>query len=762
MAKKSEQASFLQRAIEGLTQDGFDEVVRIFQKYYLKHEIINVNGPNDGGCDIKIFHNKRETKKCVQVTVRKDWEKKLKTELPNVNELISKYNYSEKYDFFCTSVVSQVKIEEMKQYALKEYDIELTIYEARSLSQLYCPELQSYLYALHDDIVLKPQQPSIDKTKKTLYDFLTVGKGTTDIKNDLLNSFIIAILYEKESMSIVSLKNELELRINKKISDITHTINLLKSARRIIKDPDDAEKLRLSESEFATAKDIFAYASLVEQEFIYNFKELLSKYSILNECDLLEQLKSLYRTYYKNDIDEQFNNTLGKNEDIFKSFETYLNSVIPNEQQRNLFIIDLKKLCENNTYLNRISASESFLSLYTSDRLEQYVTHSKKNIFVDTPVLVYLLCATFQIDNIYDWGDSLYRSVKSLYNLHTSNSDKIHFNIMQDYIGEVAGELKKAFQISKLENAPFFSNLGSTRNSFYNYYRHLKDGDFMEEENTIDCFDDFINSFGIDETMFNDDNSISIIRRLSELIEDMDINIVSCPFMEDFNNAKIEYEKLLFDNQKTESAVSHDVKQILYLFKDENLENGMFITWDVSLSKLRDKLKKLNNYGYFPIYNPAKFSNKIALEVFNIDSSAITNDIFIYADKTFGISTKVKSLLEIIAPIYDANGSKNNKVLKALGKIREQQIDSMEYNETDINNQNLPIEEVLIKMLEIVYEKEKKEHNKNIMKKFKSFMMNQYNEKYIVEIINQGSKDFTSKKEINLSNFFERVSKVEL
>ena len=74
MAKKKEQISFLQRAIEGLTQDGFDEAVRIFQKYYLKNEIVDVNGTNDGGCDIKIYENKRELKKCVQVTIRKDWE----------------------------------------------------------------------------------------------------------------------------------------------------------------------------------------------------------------------------------------------------------------------------------------------------------------------------------------------------------------------------------------------------------------------------------------------------------------------------------------------------------------------------------------------------------------------------------------------------------------------------------------------------------------------------------------------------------------
>ena len=146
-----------------------------------------------------------------------------------------------------------------------------------------------------------------------------------------------------------------------------------------------------------------------------------------------------------------------------------------------------------------------------------------------------------------------------------------------------------------------------------------------------------------------------LIQRLNEIVEDMEIIAISSPFFEEFNTAKIQYEKMLPEKSKSDSAVTHDVRQLLYLLNNDRNEKEIFITWDMSLPKLRDKLrdKILNNqYKYFPIYNPAKLSNKIALECFNIDSSAITNDIFIYADRTYGISSKVRSLLEIIAPIF--------------------------------------------------------------------------------------------------------------
>ena len=763
MAKVKEQTSFLKKALESLTQEGFDEAVRIFQKYWLKNEIVDVNGTNDGGCDIKIYKSRRELKKCVQVTVRKDWENKLKKELKNADNLITKYGYSDKYDFFCSSVISDEKVNEYKKYALEEYDIDLTIYEANRLSQIECPELKTYLYSLHDDVIIKPNQLNLDKVTKSIYDLLTVGKGTTDIKNDLLNSLIISILYEKESMTIVSLKSELEKRLNKTLPDITHTINLLKTARRVIKDPDDSEKIKLSESEYSSAKDIFAYASLVEQEFITNFKNILAKYNITKEDEVLDHLKSLYRSYYKNDIDDSFNTSNNKEEDIFKSFNKYLDTIISDESLRVSFICEIKQLCEDNTYLNRISASESFLSLYKSDKLEQYVNHSQKSIYVDTPVLVYMLCATFQIDNIVDWKDSLYRSVKSLYDLQSINPEKLHFNIMLDYIGEVAGELKKAYQISQLEDAPFFSNLGNTRNTFYNYYRYLKDNDLIDVNNKIESFVDFLSAFGIEEYIFLNDEEKSLTRKLREIIEDMEIEIKSCPLLDDFHNAKTEYEKQLYDKSKSNSAITHDVRQILYLLNADNYENEIFITWDMSLSKLRDKLMNNNTrFKYFPIYNPAKLSNKIALEYFNINSSAITNDIFIYADKTFSISNKVKSLLEIIAPIYDSKDAKNNKVLKSLGEIRKQQKDSLDYNESELSTQNLPIEEVLIKMLELVDNKEKECPKNNISKKFKAFMMDQNNETYIVSVVKQGSEDFVKNKKLNLDDFFEKVSKVEI
>ena len=82
MVKQKAVRNFLLEAIKGLSKEYFDELVRIFQLSYLHNsEAIFVDGTNDGGCDIKLYQNKREIKKCVQVTVQKHVETKIKKEL---------------------------------------------------------------------------------------------------------------------------------------------------------------------------------------------------------------------------------------------------------------------------------------------------------------------------------------------------------------------------------------------------------------------------------------------------------------------------------------------------------------------------------------------------------------------------------------------------------------------------------------------------------------------------------------------------------
>ena len=225
---------------------------------------------------------------------------------------------------------------------------------------------------------------------------------------------------------------------------------------------------------------------------------------------------------------------------------------------------------------------------------------------------------------------------------------------------------------------------------------------------------------------------------------------------------KVAYEKILLAKvkNKSEMAIRNDVNQVIAALEHDRDTDCYLTTWDTTIHLLRDKVLseyEQLKYSYFIICNPAKLSNRIALENFNIDGSALTNDIFAYADKRYDISNRVKSLLELIAPFLKGNGSK--KIFRKLGRIRKEQI---ELRGSEVGNEkeekNLPIEEIFMLLIP---NKDKEKEDKNIMEKFSFFMSSEENSDYIINVINQISelKDY---KTYDFTEYFDKIKAIDL
>lgn len=764
MAQNKSIRNFLLEAIKSLSKEEFDEVVHIFQKEYLHNdEVVFVDGTNDGGCDIKIFENKKEVKKCVQITIQKFIDKKLKDDLKKASIMMTKYRYSNKFDFFCSVSLSEEKIEEYKKYAIDTHDIELDIYEAKRLSQLAPSQVIEYIYSLHSDVVLKPEQMNIDRATKTLYDLLANGKAFSDIKNGFVDSVIISILYEKAPIEISLLKEELECRLGKSIPDIIHLVNNLKSDQRVVKDPNNEKLIRLSEEEFFNVQEVLAFSAKTEKDFCTEFAAILSKYQICSSPEILEELKQLYKFNYSNDIGSHSKNEEIGYAKIFDGFKRYILGIIGDKEEIDNLIVDIRDLCENNSYLNKISAGESFLSLYKSDKLELYLNKKEKDIYLDTPTFVYLLCMYYGIDR-NDWDNPFYRSMKSLIKFKEAYPEKIKLFIFEDYLGEVIGEIQKALQYSKFESYPFFDELGGTSNTLYNYYVYLKKTELFEVDDDITSFEDFVYALGADNMNPNDASFYpSTFRFLRGVIEDFDITIMDRPHDDNYSQIKETYERILLreNRNKSETAIRNDVNQVISLLQNKEDIDLYFTTWDTTIYMLRDKVLGTiqGRYNYFNVYNPAKLSNKIALENFNIDESALTNEIFAYADKKYDITNRVKSLLEIIAPYLKEDNKGSRSLLRNLSRLRKQQLeDNKPIDENSVEKKALPVEEIVMMLIP---NKEKVRRDSSILDKFSYFMSLEENADYIIDIISQASK-LKDYKSFDLTEFFSKIESVDL
>ena len=74
---------------KALSIDQFNEIVIAFIKYYWNYsDVILIDGPNDGGIDIKIFENKRKKNIPLQTTTDLNTYNKLKKDLKKISLLL--------------------------------------------------------------------------------------------------------------------------------------------------------------------------------------------------------------------------------------------------------------------------------------------------------------------------------------------------------------------------------------------------------------------------------------------------------------------------------------------------------------------------------------------------------------------------------------------------------------------------------------------------------------------------------------------------
>ncbi len=736
---------FLASTIKDLTKEQFDHFVATFQKERFGFDsVVNVDGANDGGCDLKVFRGVKQQRKCIQLTVNKSTvEAKLRDDLHKLDRLMEAYpeQYPRKVEFYCTTTIAEKKLAEYVRIASKQYGIDLDIYDCNHLATLIDEggECEQYLYSLHPGVILNRKEESIDKTKKCLYDFLAEGKNTSDIKNNLLESLIVSVLYIKAPIGQNEIKKNLESIIEKDLPDITYLINRLKSQKRIkVIRQNLQDFVELSENELKNVQDTFVQSSKIENDFKEGFNRILMNYQIdPNEC-IIESFIQAYKSDYVAKT-----TTPGSSEGFSKVKEFFTN-VLKCTTGENL-IEEVIALCESSPYLAQISAGEAFLYLYKSNELEQYLNKRSRDVYFDTPVFIYWLCSTYGIE-CDDWNNPLYRAVKSLYSLLQKYRDRVNIYISREYLSEVLGEMQKALLLSPLEKYEFFENLGGTNNILYTYYKHIKTNNLFEARRQDYSFEDFLNALSIEDT----------IRSLTDIANGHDIQVVSVRTdSRIFSELRKTYETELSyaRKAKTSKAITNDINQILYLCDKEDVSREYYLaTWDTTVYKIRDRLMELDenevSYRYCHVYNPARLSNIIALENFNISNSALTIDIFSYADARHEFSSQVKSLLELIAPFLQ--GSKNTRLLNKLGRFRREQIEFRGEDPDKIE------EEVGGSIYGIISMLLPKSDDKEMCHKFLSFCNSDDNVDYIMRLIKFMSKmeDYTK---FDLSEYREKL-----
>lgn len=768
---QSNRNNFLRTALLSLTEDQFDEVVRIFQEKYLHNTVVFVNGTNDYGKDLVIYKNKRELKRCVQITIEKNIDAKIKRDLPKVKRLIDDFGFAPYYEFYCNVPVSEGRIEEFKKLARDEFDIELDIYEGKRLSQLPCSELREYIFSLYND---KPDYKFIkmDESEQMLFNLLTNGNSSGDIKKSFIHSMIVFAIFENNSIEITKLQKIVERRIKKRIPNMQAHISELLQKKQIEYTGLHQDEVELKPEVGKKVAEIYTESQHVEKDFNLRFKEILDNYGISEYEPTMQKLQKLYATNYQYDIDETKQSTPDfdkRKQDIYNEFENYLKELITDKSRLSHLIHDIKELCDTNSYMNKTVAGGAFISLYSSDKLEDYINNKKKWVFLDTPVFVYYICSKIFDDFNLEWRNVFFNSTKSLMDMD-DNDGQLSFYVSYNYVTEAIGQLRNAVNIGWMEDINLHEEFGESRNTFYQCYRFLKEH-IDESDLQMESFDDFIDYLGITcpypdtQSFFNDAFQI-----FTDIAEGDGIRIIEDFEPERLEEVKKKYEYQLSHERKNKSqfAVISDVKQTLYLVNGSYFidnETGAPVetylaTWDESFFGLRRTLlsETKYHYKYFYVQNPSKLANKFAIENFNIDVSCISNDIFMYAESEYQISSKVRNLVDLISQLMQNKEHRSVRLLGWLRKIRQTELEKIDKPSNFQSNQNglvVAVDEVMNDLLRYMRSRAHRE----MFSKFSTYILSDDNYDEVKQMFEDAINAKNNHGHYNIGNEFMKKLK---
>lgn len=702
--------------IETLSEHSFNRLVVEFEKeYWNTNDVSLTNGPYDGGNDIIVVIDKKEIKNTIQITVQKDYHSKLQKDLDKAVNNSNQFAYNAILDFFISVKISPKKKNELKRDALRDKGITLNIYDANYFASEACNyrSIQDTLSALHKEMFPDLKDTPNNGTK-VLYDTLSLSKKVSSLKTNFVQSLILSFLYQNPASTVRKMFDSLKSVFynNLKFDWFGSIVGKLK-AQDLISDEGtfSPKQYVLTKHYLNEINDISLKTQLAEQQLREDIKKLLSHYGITgNVEDIAKRLYDLYDENYKLDETEFLTKEKDKDKNLKTSYLSlirHLESIGVKHSQSSEVANKLLDVCSNNNYINKVSVSKMFLTLFKSQKLEAYLSHNPRDVYFDTQVLLRIICSKSNID---EFENDSYNDIKMLFRSIEQSSVSINMFTTDGYVSETAGHIIEAIRLERFLDLPYIRSLGRSKNVIFNLFL-----EFREKEPQLK-FSSFIKeSFGIDISNLRYDDLNGVVARLCRTLKNrfemLGITVLSVPKFDNYEKYKKEYEMIYsyvsseYHIYKSPTALYNDLKTILMLSKDFqpsvncDFKEPFLITWDQSFYKFRKEMNnRFSELGEWYIYTPLKFANTLSVLNFKIDAKAINYNIVSIAEDQFNLSNDKISFMDLLNSFYPNSDISGWTLAGRLSKMRQELID--EQQDDSLNDATLPIDQFLMNVFQ--------------------------------------------------------------
>lgn len=697
------------RIVSSFNVEKLLELAKVIEKFKFRFDY----GSFQAESKLHIFKNGINRKKCVCITTSRLSNNIIKDAITAASSYLGIHGYTERLDVFCSMDIPTSEQILLTDYAKDRY-IELSLFTPSIIAAMKEEPVGDWFFTNYaennDDNLIK-----VDEITKVLYRLVASGKDSTDLKASIINSAIVFSIFENNNaIEKLALKREVERKLRYDVPTFEASLNHLMLRKDVQKVGNGTNLLCLSDDVYLNVKQAHHDAEIVERNFNEGVITVFEKYEVNNRENCVEMLQQLYRQHYT--FSESLQTDAGM-EITFDEFSDFVRKQMHNPHDVDVLMAEIRKLCADNPYLDQVTVSSAFITLYGNNKLSEYVNDRQKCVMLDTPPLVYYLCYLVLSISTNDWDNPAYVAMKSFVKLAKSKRNEIVLCTIEDYVNEVIGEFRKALQLCCFEGRTDIDMLQQTRNTFFNYYLFLKrNQDLVEPGSEFKDFKGFarnclrFKNTDIDSPAFENDSRIHIYK----ILKNENITILHRSFDQDL----FESQKKVFAGSLEEGynrsfeAISSDTRAMLLLSKDQPIEglkmreeeyDRYIATWDQHLYKYRKSLLKQPDHIDFRIHTPAKLVSKIGLENFNIDASCISGNILVYANTTYDFRNKLKTFIDSLLPLISVKGKPNLRLYDELDKFKSEQIgdDNAAIDEYDVDRKKSPtdVEEYILDLL---------------------------------------------------------------
>jgi hypothetical protein len=676
----------LRTLISSLSEANFRRLVQEFnkEKYNTPHVRI-IDGPYDGGNDLEIIIGEKEVRKNIQVTVQKaSFEKKLREDLVKAKENVQKYHYLNVLEFYINQSISKAKKNELEQLAEVDFGIKLSILDSSFLAEsaVTYGSIKKFTYQFHD--VATVNTAIADEQTKVLFDVLTLNSDSVEIKRNFIHSYILSFLFANPDSTIDEvhdyINNQLKNTIQKHF--IEGELNFLRSKKHL-ESQQDKSRFRISNEKREEIQTIFSDVLTQEQALQQTVQDFITNNRLgCTSSELLDELYKIYQENYRIDIDEVKNTGSSFDAAIRKSFndliQFFAKQGIGNSSAR-LIAKDLLRLCNENTFLSKLSSIHLFNDLYSSEKLEKYLSSKRQFVLLDTQILIRYLIVLF--DEKHNYEDAALQSVGMLLKVFEQFKARLSVASTYDYVGEVAGHLLEAIKLQRFLSLPYIAKLGKSKNVFYNAFIELKTAERIDAGTE---FSEFVVAMLGEEPSGNDGAMIAqMSKRISSIFALAGIELIYHESYPNFPAIKKEYEVALAYSSKTRNnnALENDLRTILYLSSSPyhvNSETGelnepFLVTWDSAFYEFRrEVLERHKDFTYWYIYSPAKAVDRFSVMNFSLNPKSISFNIIALTETNFNYSTRNASFLDVISSFFHSTDVSRLSIIQRLADLKDE------------------------------------------------------------------------------------------